>query len=134
MVQSFFGKYLGSSMALIASHVGVASFAYAGSVTAGDRRMPPAARFEFISIGAGIDGDFLKALNATASSYVRKGLVVEYSKRGLEGAFEGETNVCIEMIDANTMQKFYTSLYKLGKPKDTVKIESQRTCNTNPIN
>jgi hypothetical protein len=126
-MKSFMRKAFGYSFTSIVFLV--SSQAWAGSVTAGDRRLPPALQVEFVSIGAGIDFEFFKSLNFVAGDFLKNGEMAHYSVKGVRGALEGELTVCLEFRNGAVSQEFKKLLdAQPFKPAKTVRFTSRLNC------
>jgi hypothetical protein len=108
-----------------------ASFsAHAGVRENGGFLVPAAAKLEFISLGAGIDVDLQKTVDALIRDYEEAGLVEEFTKN--QWGMKGEVTVCVLLNELEASRELNRQLADLVRAgKGITNLEYVASCKEN---
>jgi hypothetical protein len=111
------------------SSVLLSSTLLANTTETTERKLPPAVKFNFTSIGEGIDYNFLQNVQKVAGAMLASGALVGYEMVPVKGAREGEKTVCVEFGTSEQVALFYKEIFSTStKRPETVGIESALNC------
>lgn len=98
----------------------------------GGFRVPAAAKISFFSPGNGIDYELKAKVDALIQNYQDQRLVHAYSEQIV--GMEGETNVCVQLLDFNSTQQMFEKLRELvASGEKKTRLEFASSCHEREV-